>query len=681
MTPRSVPIALALSLLLSPAGARESRAEVPLSRVVLFASGVGYFEHAGRIEGDATLALRFRADQINDVLKSLVAFDLGGGTVAGVDYAADDPLERALGSFGVDLSGDPTLADLLGQLRGARVSVAAPQPLRGSILGVEARQTIGGDPPVATTEHHLTLLTEAGIRNLPLDAVDTLAFDDPGLDAELRKALSLLAESRDTERKAVDVHFAGEGEREVRVGYLVEAPVWKTSYRLDLTPPQGERPLLQGWAILENTTDSDWSQVRLSLVSGRPISFVQDLYTPLYASRPVVKPALAASLAPRLHGEGFAPVAEPAAPRRKSVAARPAAAPPAEAARGLTAALVERDEVTAGPLDLGASVVPAASGGAVGELFRFDLTAPVDLPRRRSAMVPIVNGGVDAEKLSIYNRSVLPAHPLNGVRIRNDTGLKLLAGPVTVFDDGSYAGDARVDHLAPGEERLLSYAVDLAVAVDPSVASSSSITSGKIVRGVLQVSRKRQWEQTYRFENKARQARVLVVEHPFVAGRELVRPETYLEKTPELYRFRLSVASGATHRLVVTEQQTLGETLAILDADPGELAAYQQSGEIPAEVRRALGTAIGMRGRIAELERQVGEIESEREGIVRGQVRLRENLRTVGASTPLGKRYLQKLGAEEDRIEQLEAEAADLRQRLEVRRQELADYLGGLAAG
>jgi hypothetical protein len=386
-----------------------------------------------------------------------------------------------------------------------------------------------------------------------------------------------------------------------------------------------------------------------------------------------------ASLVPRVHGAGFAPAEEAAAPRRKAMAPPPAPAA-AQMAFASGVARVERDEAVPAAPALDTSVVAAAAGGSVGELFHYQLQEPLDLPRRRSAMIPIANRGVDADKVSIYNRSVHATHPLNGVLLRNHPGLKLLAGPVTVFDGGSYAGDARLDHLGPGEERLLSYAVDLAVGVDPSVASSNSITSGRIVRGVLSVSRKQQWEQAYRVENKAEQARTVVVEHPFVAGRELIRPDIFLEKTPELYRFRLAVAAGATERLLVVEQRTTSETVAILTAQADDLAVYRRSGEIPQAVREALDRALGMKHRVAELERQVKEKASERAAIAQGQERLRENLRTVGASTQLGKRYLQKLNAEEDRIEQLDAEIADLRRRLAARRDELAAYVSALDA-
>jgi hypothetical protein len=460
--------------------------------------------------------------------------------------------------------------------------------------------------------------------------------------------------------------------------------------------------LLQGWAIVENTSDSDWTNIELSLVSGRPVSFVQDLYTPLFAERPVVQPTLIASLKPRTYAEGFEQEETAAAVSRKrrpdisGIGGMPDTAPRAHGARagmpaadgapspavpGTVMALAELSDEGAGGMGVGASIRAAASGSSVGELFRFTLRIPIDMPRRRSAMIPIINQGADAEKVSIYNESVHATHPLDGVVLNNDTGLKMLAGPVTVFDGGSYAGDAQLDHLAPGDKRLLSYAVDLAVSVDPSVQSSSQITSGKIVRGVLEVSRVSRWEQTYTIKNKDEQKRTIIVEHPFVAGRELIQPAEFEEKTPSLYRFRIAVDADATGQLIVVEQQTTSQTIAILNTWASNLVYYQRSAEIPQSVRQALGTAIGMKNQISQLEQQLRDKELELRKIKEGQGRLRENLKTVDASSQLGKRYLQKLNTKENQIDQLDDEIATLRGQLNAKRDELANYLNDLDVG
>ena len=678
---------LSMLLLAIPpsAAVAQDQVDLPVTRAVLFSSGVGYFEHVGEVQGDATLSLKFKTEQINDVLKSMVFMDQDGGTVSSITYASNEPVQRALQSFGIDLSGDPTLPDLLQQLRGARVLVQAPDKIEGSILNVQARQVVAGDPPVTTTEHLLTLVTPTGLRTIPLDTIESLQFVDPKLQGELTKALEFLVASRDTERKPVDLHFAGEGRRRVRVAYLVETPVWKTSYRLDLSPlaQEKKKPLLQGWAIVENTSDSDWDDVQLSLVSGRPISFVMDLYTPLYLERPVVRPMLMASLRPRIHEEG---IAESKRARKLEAQAAPdalalrrqAAAAPMSVSLPPAAEAADAADVA---FDLGASFRSAASAGSVGELFRFTLHEPVDMPRRRSAMIPIINQEVQAEKVSIYNQAVQAKHPLNGVVLTNDTGLKMLAGPVTVFDGASYAGDAQIDHLAPGDERLLSYAVDLAVTVDPSVKSSTRIVSAKIVRGVLSVQQRHVWDQTYRIRNKADAKRMLIVEHPFVNGRTLLDPKEFQEKTAALYRFRVPLGADTTGEFTVKEEQIASQSIAILSTDVGQLLYYRNTGQIPQEVRDALGRAVQLKQDLERLQQQVQEHQQDLKQLEDGQDRLRKNLQTVGQASQLGKRYLAKLSEEEDRIEQLEKQITSLRKDLEAKENELAEYLKNLDVG
>src|SRR6185436_11447957 len=166
------------------------------------------------------------------------------------------------------------------------------------------------------------------------------------------------------------------------------------------------------------------------------------------------------------------------------------------------------------PMDATASVASIASAAKVGELFQYTVGS-VSLPRQKSAMIPIVTDPVEVEKLSIYNQAVLPKNPLYGARVKNTTGKHLLQGPVTVLQGGSYAGDARIDDLPPGQERLISYGIDQQVLVQAqNQKSESSLLTGKIVKGVLQLSFRDQFTQEYLAESKAEKAKTLVIEHP-----------------------------------------------------------------------------------------------------------------------------------------------------------------------
>ncbi|MEM6312658.1 MAG: hypothetical protein AAF743_01125, partial [Planctomycetota bacterium] len=294
-----------------PVAAAEARAAdtaVPVRAVTLFSSGVGMFRHAGSVDGAAETTLRFRSEQINDILKSLVLQDLDGGVIRTVTYPSRDPLSKTLASFQVDLSGGPDMSELLEQLRGAEVVLLVnDRTAEGTILGVETKEkpVEGGQ---SVTVDVLNLFTGTGLIAVPLDEVRGIELTDEKLQEELARALAALAGARDTNKKPVTISFDGDGERRVQFGYVVETPVWKTSYRLVMGGAVGDDPndaYLQGWAIVENQTDFDWDNVQLSLVSGRPISFIQDLYEPLYVPRPVVVPELYASLRPQRYEGGL----------------------------------------------------------------------------------------------------------------------------------------------------------------------------------------------------------------------------------------------------------------------------------------------------------------------------------------------------------------------------------------
>src|SRR5216684_9306137 len=281
--------------------ASRSMTQLPVTGCALFSSGVGYFERTGEVEGNSRVDLTFPVTDINDLLKSMVLQDLGGGHIDAVSYESHDPIDKTLKSFAVDLTRNPSFGQILNQARGEKVEVvqqqAANQPgtLTGTVVGVEKQKQAAGKDAVIENEV-LNMWCAEGLRSVKLTEVQRLRFLNPVMETEFRKALDVLSLSHDTQKKAVSLSFMGEGKRPVRVGYVVESPIWKTSYRLVLK--EDGKPYLQGWAVVENPSDEDWKDVRMSLISGRPISFQMDLYTPLYVPRPVVVPELFASLRP-----------------------------------------------------------------------------------------------------------------------------------------------------------------------------------------------------------------------------------------------------------------------------------------------------------------------------------------------------------------------------------------------
>ena len=692
----------------APVAAPAAAAEVPVKLVVLYSSGVGYFEHHGTITGNATTELRFKTGQINDLLKSLVLQDLDKGHVSAITYPSQDPLAKLLKSFQVDVSQNLSRADLLTQLRGAKVTchLLDGKTLTGTIIGVEIEKVPSGEKGDLQEIPVLNLLNEQGATSIRMPTVQYVSFEDPRLQEELNKALSALVQARDQDKKAVSFQFAGEGSRRVKIGYVVETPIWKTSYRLLLDDGKDAKPFIQGWAIVENQTDTDWNNVQLSLVSGRPISFIQDLYQPLYIPRPVVQPELYASLKPREYEEGMERAkGQDGGMNLASVDARAANAPASPAAatpeqalrkatfRGVPAAKpslaagtfgVMQDKQQGEQLQF-ASVASAASTANLGDLFQYTVSIPVTLPRQKSAMLPIIGENIQAQRVSIYNAGTLAKHPLNGAILTNTTGKHLLNGPITVLDNGAYGGDARISDLPPGQQRLISYGIDLKVLVDStSSKQDESITAGKVVKGVLQVARKHLFTQEYKIENKADAEKMLVIEHPFRQGWTLLTPEKPMEKTDALYRFQLAAAAGKPANLKVQEEHTDWESMAILPFDIDQLTWYSKNGQIAQPVRDALVKAIQLKQALVDTQRQMEQTRQKIAQTTQAQSQTRENMKAIAPQAQASDYYNRLLKRMSDQDLQLDTQQKaldDQQQQFNARQKELEDYLNNLSVG
>jgi hypothetical protein len=669
-------------------------ANLPLKRVVLFSSGVGFFENAGKVENDAKVQMKFKVDQINDLLKSMVVQDLDGGQVSTVNYGSKDPITKTLKSFAVDLTANPTMAQLLGQVRGEKVELEAPNKISGVILGVETHKKQVGENQFIDIDV-LNLLTDDGLRSVPMDSVGRLKLVNEKLDGELRKALALLASGHDSDKKAVEISFLGKGERRVRVGYIQETPIWKTTYRLVLSD---EKPLIQGWAIVENTSEEDWKDVRLSLVSGRPISFTMDLYQPLYVPRPQEELELFASLRPQVYGQdmerkmgeftaGKGKVAGRLA--RRASPAKPAEEPVAAGMGGMGAAyggtalfepgeseVTQRDNFT---FFGGQGVQSVAKAADVGNFFQYSIDTPVTLPRQQSAMLPIVTGDVKAEKLSIYNQGVQAKHPLSGLKFTNTTGLYLMQGPITVFDGGAYAGDAKIEDLPPGTERLISYALDLDTEVAPeSKGRPEELLSVKLIKGTMIASRKYVRATDYTVKNSGKAAKKVLVEYPFDPAWKLITPEKPEEKTRNLYRFAVEAKPGEPAKLSVEEERTEQQQVALNNLDDNAIHFYLNAKVVSEKVKEALGEIVKRKAAIGEIAVKKQQLEQRIHEIGEDQNRIRQNMAQLDRNSDVYKNYVKKFSDQESEIEKARNQIATLNDQATGLQKSLDDYIMGL---
>lgn len=681
-----------------PATQPAGGSDVPVKQVVLFSSGVGYFEHAGTVKGNGSTVLRFKTDQINDILKSLLLEDLDGGKVGTVTYPSQAPLAKTLKSFEVDITNNPPLPELLNQLRGARLSVITSNgPIDGTILGVEKKQKVINEKQTVEVDI-LNLRSGRMIRPIPLDDVQSLEMTDAKLNAELDAALAALSQARDLEKKPVEIHFNGQGERRVRVGYLVETPIWKTSYRLVLDKKKpaakGEAASgggkLQGWAIVENQTDNDWNDVQLSLVSGRPISFIEDLYHSLYIPRPFVQPQLYASLMPQTYENG---ITKDDMDRLKQQAQENNENQQRVAANGQNRGMSQggvSNQLFAGsgtgggappPIDPTLSVVSAASASGLGELFQYTV-GNVSIGRQQSAMIPIVTDDIDATKVSIYNQSVLANHPLNGVRIKNTTHKHLLQGPVTVIEAGSYAGDAQIDDVPPGQQRLLSYGIDLKVLVEQGDTSQNqTVQTAVLTKGVLELTWKDVTSTEFLISNRGEADKTIVVEYPRQEEWKLDEPAAADETTPSLYRFERKAAAGKTIKLPIRIEMLRDEQVELLPLDAAKLDLYVKLENVPPQIRDALAKVMQAKQALSVTQRQSEEKAKQIADISSEQSRIRENMKAVAATTDYYNRLVKKLDEQETQIEAWQKELSDLRKQIETQRKDLEAQVSGLTIG
>jgi hypothetical protein len=668
-------------------------ASLPVSEVILYSSGVGYFQRSGKVEGDARVDLSFPAQDINDLLKSLVVRDLGGGRVTAVAYDSHDPVEKTLQSFALNLNGNPSFAALLEQARGEKVEVtlqqsAASQPgtLTGAVLGTETQKQPVGKDAVADVPV-LNLWCAEGLRAVKLSDVQRVRFLNPVLEGEVRKALEALARGHDAQKKGVSLSFAGKGEREVRVGYVVEAPVWKTSYRLVLS--KEGKPFLQGWAIVENPSDEDWQRVGMALVSGRPISFRMDLYDPLYAPRPLVEPELFASLRP--------PTYEGAMDRAAGVAKIPPPAPPTptgaalaaggEAAPGfglggmpaLKDAKREMLRKADDAMDLQQGVQSAATASQLGDSFQYVLDEPVSLPRQKSALLPIVNKEVEGQRVSIYNQATHPKFPLLGLRFKNTSGLHLMQGPITVFDGSAYAGDSRVLDLQPNEERLLSYAVDLGTEVE-AVADTPkhSLTKVKAVKGVLYTTTRQVEGKTYRAKNRSDKDRTLLTEHPYRPDFRLTSKGQPAERARDVYRFELKLPAGQSASETVTEERDVTSGVALSNSDDNSIRVLIQNDVTTPKVKEALRQAVELKGKVERTRQDLAHAQQQLADIERDQQRIRANLKETPPTAEAYKKYLAKLDAQETEVDSLRDQIKRLQDEQLAGQKDLDTFLANL---
>lgn len=652
--------------------------DLALKRVMLSSGGLGYFEYEASIDGDATLKLTVGLGQVDDVLKSLVVYDDKGG-IGGLSLPGREPLAQAFKDLPFDQNSLGSPGELLSTLKGAQVTVGGSRALTGRVVSVEDDPLVLPDNKGTMKRTRVTLYTDRGLQQFILEEAENLQFADPALREKVGQALIAIQGNRAKDARTIDLTMRGQGKRTVRVAYIVEAPVWKASYRLTLgADPTAARSALQGWAIVENLSGQDWKDVELTLVSGRPVAFHQALYNAYYVTRPEVPVEIAGRLMPGIDRGGVTvdqqrakapPLPAPApyrAQQERSVTA-PAMAPPPPPPAGMAAAA---DQIE-------------ASDAATQVIFKFPRAVSVE--NGRTLSIPIVDRQVPAQRLALYQADTSARNPLAAIRLTNDGESGLPPGIITLYERDkagyvSYVGDARLSGFPVGETRLLAYALDEKVVIERDVAQTDRVASGTIANGALRLSRVVRQTTVYRVRGPAKEPRQLVVVQRRLPGWTLTRPEAKdVELSEGNYRIPFQLPGGdQTQTFEVVQEQTQQQEIRLVESAAEQIRVYAQAREFDAKTRDALTRVLQLQQTVAEAQRKVTQVDAERQAIVQEQARLRENLARVPANSDLQRRYLATLDKQETDLEALSKRRAEADKAVEAAREALRTYVSQL---
>jgi hypothetical protein len=651
--------------------ASPSYSTVPLRRLSLFSSGVGFFEHSGTVNGSATILLPFNKDAVNDALKSLTINDPGSSPQ--VSYTSEQTLNRTLRSLKIDLSAHPSIPELLDSLKGAEIELFAPNPISGRIIGVEQRAELVSASGVMISVPYVAVNTVNGIRSIALKDISTFSFQDPQITSDLNRALDLIFASHADQSRSLNIALPGTNKRSVTVSYVIPAPVWKVSYRLDLSQKE---PLLQGWAIVDNDSDTDWNQVELSLVTGRPVSFIQNLYPPYHTNRPTLPLAIAGIAEAQTYASGWSREAQLKSREVQLETTAQALEAQEDMKRSslMYAADVEapapRAAASGSNSSLGGGSITTAQAQAAGDMFEFTIKTPVTLARQQSAMLPLVESTVKAAKYLVFSGSKAAAgttiHPALSAEITNTTGMKLPAGPLTVYDGGTYAGDALIEFFSENDKRIISYGDELSVS--GNFASSNNnriITSVTVSQGVMIINRTQIYERKYSFNNVSGTAKPLIIEHPITGSATLTEPAAFEERTATSYRFIRTLPVGASD-FTVKEERPLIERITLEQLSLNAFVSYATNGEIPAHVRTVLQQALTLRRAVEGARTALNELEAKRARLITEQERTRQNITVVGTESEQGLAYLRRLSVQDAEIDALTSQCDAASQNLKA---------------
>lgn len=629
-------------------------ADLPIRQVILYKSGIGYFERSGPLAAGESARLDFKAADMNDVLKSLTIGDRTGAKVTGLRYDSSEPLDRKLADFPFKIGGQASLSVLMDQMKGAKVEVKyGAETVSGSIV---SGRIVAADDKHPEREQLVLMLDSGELRTFDLAAASAIRFVDPKLQSQLRDYLMVVNQSRSQDKRSIYIDSSDARARQIDANYTVPMPVWKSSYRL-IFNDKGD-PTLEGWAIVDNTTGEDWINVVLAVVSGRPVSFISKLYEPKYLARETVELPEDRAAAPVLYGGAVAKDAAGVA--GGVIGGNLAGAPPMPANRARSL-MMQQSQGLSESLGSLSNVAVGVNSTDLGELFEYRFANPVTVKKDESAMLPFLQQKIGARKLLIYSDNN-GEHPMSAAELANSTGKTLDGGPITVFDGASYSGEALMTTLKAADKRLISYAVDLGTRITTAFESSrSAVREIHVNRGVLTARSAVQETKTYSIHNVDAKLKTLIIEQIQQPEYRVLSPKP-IETTATSNRFEVKLDPDSTQKFPVVQERVYDTTTSVSNLTPDVLLTYSQNKAISDAGRRQLQQIIDLKRLVAELDTQIRQADADVKNLVDDQVRIRQNIQS-----------LNQVSGQQEQVQKYARQLADQESQLAARRDRLSD--------
>lgn len=633
---------------------------LPIQKITLYKHGVGYFERRGHVQGE-TLRLSFPRQAMDDVLKSLIALDMGNGHILGLDFETPETRDELLAKGSIHLSDNHTLLDLLRDLRGRQVRCTIDDYLdnviEGLVIGVEYNDKDALQNAVVS----LYQTDKRAIRTIKLTIIDSLELLDESAASDL--SYFLRAAQSEEDRRSATLHLSP-GEHDILVGYIAPAPSWRVSYRLLFEHNDDTcSVLLQGWGLFDNQLEEDLDNVSLSLVAGMPVSFRYRLYEPQTPERPMVEDEERTVKAP-VFFEG----APPPAPTSMSRAHLAEFAEAAEFGKELSMEeeLSAADETYSFD-DLEGSIEAMASGSERGALFAYTVSHPVSVARGQSAMVPILSQRLDCRRDLLYNRRKLPSHPVASLRLTNETGLTLERGPVTVIEDGTYAGEAVIPFTRTNNEVIVPYAVELGMTITEEHSRERRIISISVKDEYVLIQEYDIQHTTYHLSSTLSHAVDVVLEHEPRTDYHLTDTREPDEQGSRFMRWAISCAANTQTTFAVHEQRMLHRHEQIRRLSSENIQSYLANKLLDEPTSAQLEELLKIYYRIENAKQRINAITGERNAVYQHQRHIQGTmgpLNTSGEEGALRKRYVAELSALEDQLAALTKEEKQLKEQI-----------------